>query len=548
MPEQELPKGFDTRQRGWYKKALENKGSIIVTDPYKDALDNKKYDVTFAKTVEDTSGNIVGVIGIDIALDKLSKKVSDITIGQEGYALIIDSTGSIIAHKDSERVGMTSKEDKVIEEVLNNKNKVFEQDIDNEIFIVLKRVDENTGYTILGLVPKKELTSKVNGVVLINIISAIALLTIAVIIASKFTKVKIINPIKMTVDALEEMSNGNFTIRVEKTKSMTTESEDIVDAINNTVMKVANILRSVDDASNHLKESSESLLSITEESSAIGDEVATSVQQIADGAIHQSEMLSDSSNIAEGLGEKVEVSIQNSKYMMSAAKEAKQSSNEGAMLVSNLTEAFDNMYTANLDVVEKVQQLEVKSNEIGAITDVMKGITEQTNLLALNVSIEVVRAGEAGRGFAIVAEEVRKLAKQSSDSALKIEKVILEVKSSVSGVFEKLKLSKELSDKTAINVHATNTSFKLIEETIEKLESNIETVTNSLEGIREDKDEVITNISEVSTVAQESAATSEEVSVSSEEQASGLQEIVTSAEKLTTLLEESKDIICKFKI
>lgn len=80
MPEQELPKGFDTRQRGWYKKALENKGSIIVTDPYKDALDNKKYDVTFTKTVEDTSGNIVGVIGIDIALDKLSKKVSDITI------------------------------------------------------------------------------------------------------------------------------------------------------------------------------------------------------------------------------------------------------------------------------------------------------------------------------------------------------------------------------------------------------------------------------------------------------------------------------------
>ena len=548
IPEQQLPKDFDARERGWYQDAIKNKGSVIATEPYKDATDNTKYDITFAKAVEDESGNVVGVIAIDIRLDNLNKIVSEIVIGQSGYALVFDSSGTIIGHKNSDMIGKTSKEDKAVEEMLNNKENMFEEKVNNVNYIVIKEIDKETGYTVIGLIPKEELTSQVNEVVVTNTIVAAALLIIAILGGSKFTRVKIIKPIRKTIDALEEMSKGDFTVRIEKDKTMASEVESMVEAINNTVIGVSDILKNISRASEELKDNSQGLLSITEESSAVGDEVARAVQQIADGAIHQSERINDGVQVAEKLGDKVETSINNSKEMMEAAMGAKNSSNEGLKLVNNLTLAFKETYSANLDVVEKVQQLEENSNKIGAITDVIKGITEQTNLLALNASIEAARAGEAGKGFTVVAEEVRKLAEQSSNSAQEIDKVITEVKLSVNDVFEKLKRSTELNDKTAVNVESTNKSFILIKEVVEELELNIEKVTDSLKTIKEDKDLVITNISEVSAVAEEAAATAEEVSASSEEQASGLQEIVSSAEKLSALSEDLKDMINKFKV
>ncbi|MEA4825377.1 MAG: cache domain-containing protein, partial [Clostridium sp.] len=99
VPDNSIPKDFDPSSREWYKKAMENQGKVIITNPYVDISNEKQYDVTFAKTVKDASGKIVGVIAIDITLDQLSNKVSSITMGKSGYAVVIDSNGVIIAHK-----------------------------------------------------------------------------------------------------------------------------------------------------------------------------------------------------------------------------------------------------------------------------------------------------------------------------------------------------------------------------------------------------------------------------------------------------------------
>lgn len=548
VPDNSIPKDFDPSSREWYKKAMENQGKVIITNPYVDISNEKQYDVTFAKTVKDASGKIVGVIAIDITLDQLSNKVSSITMGKSGYAVVIDSNGVIIAHKSIDKIGKTTKEDKSIEDIVTAENSTFEQEINSMKYLVFKQKEEATGYTVAALIPKKELTSEIIRVTIINIGVALASLILVIFIGNRFTKVKITNPIKKVVDALGYIGEGDFTVKVENGRNTSEEVEMIISAINNTANGVLEILKNVSRASESLKENSQSLLAITEESSVVGDEVARAVQQIADGSVHQSEKLNESVAISEKLGNEVEESLKDSSEMMKASKIVKVASDEGAELINSLTEVFKETYAANLEVVEKVKELEEKSNHIGAITDVIKSITEQTNLLALNASIEAARAGEAGRGFAVVAEEVRKLAEQSSSSALEIEKVISEVKISVNGVFEKLKHSTELNDKTSENVQVTSKSFENIKQFISILENNIEKVSKCLTEIKADKDEVIVNISEISAVAQEAAATSEEVSASSEEQSSGLQEIVSSAEKLNVLSEELKSIISKFKI
>ncbi|MCY6370227.1 methyl-accepting chemotaxis protein [Clostridium ganghwense] len=548
LPEEEFEEGYDPTSRDWYKEAVENKGKVIRTNPYTDINDDKLYVVTFAKTVEDASGKVVGVIGIDLMLENLSETVQQTTLGKDGFSIVLDKEGTIIAHKQAEKIGATAKEDKDMQDILDSKDKVFEKQIDGVNYMVFKQKEESTGYTVAALIPKAELTSKIIKEVKVNVLIAVIALILAIFMGNKFIKSTIIKPIQKIVGCLEEMQKGNFAVTVEKERGLTTEVETIIDAVNSTINDISGIIKNILSASEELKENSDSLVSVTEESSAVGAEVAKAVQQIADGSVHQSEKLNEGSDVADKLGEKVEESIEDSNSMVKAAVEVKKASSNGTQLISELTQVFEENYQANIEVVGKVQTLAEKSKEIGAITEAIKSITEQTNLLALNASIEAARAGEAGKGFAVVAEEVRKLAEESADSASQIEKVIGEVNNSVSEVAEKLNLSTELNDKTAQSVQVTNESFKQIKEAMDTLEANIEKVSYSLMGIKEDKDLVVVNISQASAVSQEAAATAEEVSASSEEQAAGLHEIVSAAEKLNNLSDQLRTVVDKFKI
>ena len=359
---------------------------------------------------------------------------------------------------------------------------------------------------------------------------------------------KITKPMVKLVNVLERIKEGDFTQRVEQDEKASLEVQQIIESVNNMIEDMVVVLGNVLDSSNKVKDSAESLAATTEQSNAVGDEVARAVQQIAQGANEQSHILEDSVNYASTLGEEVDKSTNNAKNMIKASLDVKQSTEEGIIVVNNLREVFEKNTKANNDVAKKVEILAENSNKISAITDTIKAITEQTNLLALNASIEAARAGEAGRGFAVVADEVRKLAEQSSVSASEIDKVINVIRTSVNEVLEQIVHSKELNVKTDKSVQTTNETFKKIEQAMELLQKDMNSVDSSLKEIKNYKDIVSEKIESAAAVSQETAATSEEVSASTEEQAAGLQEIVGAAENLNALAENLRESISKFKI
>ena len=545
-PFAEFDATYDPTSRGWYKEAVSNDGKTIATNPYEDAT-TKKYVVTFAKAVKDDQGKLVGVIGLDVDLQLISKMVGGIKLGKDGYSAVLDATGSIIAHKNKDLLGKNAEKESWIKNIIDSKESKLVLNVDGEKYLVYKNVDEKTKLTTLGFIPVAEQTAKIiEGLTTPFIVLVVSLLFILVV--GKLFSNKITSPMVKLVHVLEKIKEGDFTQRVEQDEKASIEVQQIIESVNNMIEDMVVVLGNVMESSNKVKDSAESLAATTEESNAVGDEVARAVQQIAQGANEQSGILDESVQYATTLGEEVNKSTLNAKNMIKASLDVKKSTEEGIVVVNNLREVFEENTKANDDVAKKVEILAENSHKISTITDTIKAITEQTNLLALNASIEAARAGEAGRGFAVVADEVRKLAEQSSVSASEIDKVITIIRTSVNEVLQKIMQSKELSAKTEKSVQITDETFKKIEQAIELLQKDMNSVDNSLKQIDNYKDIVNEKIESAASVSQETAATSEEVSASTEEQAAGLQEIVNAAENLNALAENLRESISKFKI
>lgn len=547
VPKQELPSSYDPTKTNWYKLALEKDGQVAITQPYEDAIQKGVYEITFAKAVKDAKTNqVIGVVGIDVKLSTISKLVSQVKLGDSGYAAVIDNAGTIIAHQDSELLGKTSKDEKWIDEILNSRESKGKYIISGKSYITYSLTEPETSWKIVGLIPESEVTSAISKSTIASIIISLILCILAAIVGVWFSG-SISNPINKLLGVLDKASEGDFTVIAENKKS-SYEVEMITNSINKMISNIVVLLKGIIDTSVGVKESSEGLVSIMEQSSEVGEEVSKAVQQISEGAQEQAESLDDSSVIVNKLGEDVNTAIENSISMLTASDNVKKSTQDGTLVIARLKDAFKETTNANLELEQGINVLAQNSNKISAITDTIKSITEQTSLLALNASIEAARAGESGRGFAVVAEEVRKLAEQSSSSAEEINKVISDIRESIVLVFNKIELVSKLAVNSEKGVENTNLSFISIENAIKLLEQNINLVSDTLQSVSIRKDEVIDKITSIATVSQETAATTEEVSASSEEQSAGLQEVLASAEELRVLSQKLDEMVKKFKI
>ncbi|MEW8956533.1 methyl-accepting chemotaxis protein, partial [Clostridium sp.] len=501
-----------------------------------------------SKAVKNANGEIEGVMAIDKKLDKLSDTVTSIDLGNNAFASVLSSGGTIIADTDKSLIGKNSKDVpwiKEVQEIENNSSKDII--LDDESFLVYKEIDEKTGLTLATFVPKNEIFNIVLKGMIFPITIFLLVLIGTVIVARIFTG-NLTNPIKDVVNILHKIKDGDFTEKAVLKPHYNIEISSMIDGVNTLIDDMSVLLKGVKDASNNVNEGSDTLFGVIRESIHVGEEVSKSVQQIAEGATDQASQLEESVNIVNSLEDEINKSIISSKKMLQVSYEVKESSTEGASSIETLSSNYERNTESSNAISDKVDLLAHKSEEIGLIVDTIKSITEQTSLLALNASIEAARAGEAGRGFAVVAEEVRKLAEESANSALEINKVIEEIKGSIKELYDEAHFTKKLNEETGESLEITKDKFSIIDNMINTLEENIKEFAISLDKINDSKDIVVTKISEVAAVSQETAATTEEVSAASEEQSAGLQEMDVQAENLKLSSENLNLLIEKFKV
>ena len=410
-PEKQPAEGYDPSSRVWFKMAAEGRKAIL-TAPYIFSS-TKKLGITFAAPIM-ANGEFAGAAGGDIALEDIVRLTGEIKLNGEGYAFLVTREGKIVAHP---RADATLKDigevvpgmDPGTLQKLAGSNAPSELSIDGRDTLVSIRAIEGTDWYLGAVTDRAKVLAPLHSLLLTLVLAGLALGIVAVTIAS-FALARMLGALNRLRDALTEIASGGgdltreLPIASRDEIGLTAQSfnrflaslREMFIVVRQRAVQLDSEVRTLDDATRRLSADSQLQADLSSSAAATIEEITVSINHIADNA-------TDAENTAINTG---------------------RISKESAAAVNQLASEIDRISGSVEQLSGTLTRLGTSSDQITRIVSVIKEIAEQTNLLALNAAIEAARAGEQGRGFAVVADEVRKLAERTAAATVEIGQLI----------------------------------------------------------------------------------------------------------------------------
>ncbi|QGU96884.1 HAMP domain-containing protein [Clostridium bovifaecis] len=543
-PENAAGVGYNHKTRPWYKVALDKRGQVVITEPYKDSQTGKAV-VSIVKAVE-KDGKVVGVVAMDISLETLSNQLSQIKVGESGYVFISDNKGVIIAHPQKEIIGKDEAAKlSVWNEIEKNTNGFARYDFQGKSKFSSYYTNEKTNWKLIASMNESELVNDTNSIKYLIMMAALIMGAVSIIVSFILSR-----GISVNINKLKEIFNkaaeGDLTTKVSiKSKD---EFGELGRAFNSMMDNISNLIKNIEVSSETILETSSNLASMAEETTASVVQVSKAVEEVASGAVYQAQNSQQSAEDMADLSNKLDNIAESTEKMGEVSSDTQSLSSRGLNRLKELTEKSHITKASAGEVSKTVQDVNSSMNEINAISDTISQITEQTNLLSLNASIEAVRAGESGRGFAVVADEIRKLAEQSRSSTEEIKKIIETIKGkSLASVQAMNKVENTVKEQDEAVIQ-TQEIFNKIINSIFVLNDRVEEIKKFVLEIKNKKDNVLGQIESISSISEETASSTEEVSASTEEISATMDEFTSYAEKLQKLSEKLEEEISRFKL
>ncbi|MBU2955808.1 methyl-accepting chemotaxis protein [Marinobacter sp. F3R08] len=311
-------------------------------------------------------------------------------------------------------------------------------------------------------------------------------------------------PIRETVAIANRVASGDLSTTIKSDRE--DEFGHLFAAFDTMVTSLRDLISQIDQGATNIASSSEELAAVTAQTSQGVSEQSDNTDQVATA---MNEMVATVGEVAKS-----------AESAFAGAQRADEKAAEGSEAVEATTALVTDLDKQSNDVMKQLRDLQGDTANIGSVLEVIKTVAEQTNLLALNAAIEAARAGEHGRGFAVVADEVRSLAQRTQASATEIETLIHNLVGSAESSVNKMEEGTELARETLLSAQKTGETIKQMVEAVEDIRqynSQIATAAEQQTSVAEDINKNITLIRDIST---QSAAATEQVSVSSGELAS----------------------------
>ena len=378
-------------------------------------------------------------------------------------------------------------------------------------------------------------------VFVITFVALIVAIVIGVVMGNKIG-----NPTRKVAERLVEIASGDLT----KSPLITKRKDEIgilVNATNEMQQDLQNVISEIHLASNTLSSQSEQLSQSAEQVKVGSEQIATTMHELANGAETQASSASDISEMMDGFAQAIQSSDESSRGIVEDSHLVTLGAEDGQKLMElsvNKMKDIDGIVKGSVD---RVKGLDDKTNEISTLVEVIQSIADQTNLLALNAAIEAARAGEHGKGFAVVADEVRKLAEQVSHSVGEITDIVATIQNESQSVVTTLENGyKEVTDGTE-QIQRTGEKFKEITSGIHAMTEKVEQISKNLAQVSANSQQINASVQEIASVSEESAAGVEETAASAEESVGSMEEVVASSQHLATIAMNLADAVSKFK-
>ncbi|MFI8576943.1 methyl-accepting chemotaxis protein [Rossellomorea aquimaris] len=543
VPSVSLPSDFDPTSRDWYKNAEEVRAGVVWSEPYVDTA-TEEYIITASRAIV-SDNNVVGVLGVDINLTKLTDRVSEMDIGFNGYPFLIGLDGTAIVHptKRGEDLSKLPFISKMLASEKDSDTIRYELDGDEKVLVYSTVPKTNwkvgSAYSMKDLIQSSKEIERL--LIVTALITLAVMLVLIVLISNKITK-----PIKQLQKTVTDVSTGDLSIQSEINSK--DETGLLASDLNKMIVNMKDTIQVVQQSVYNVRESAEGLSAVSEETNASSEEMAKAVTEIATGASQSAADSDRAHHQTEQLGTRINGVYEKSKAMSEMAGQADVMNQSGLNQVKELENAYHSSseYISSMEKV--ILSLEAKVKTIESVMGTITDISSQTNLLALNASIEAARAGEHGKGFAVVAEEVRKLADQSVKATEEVKRTIIEIQQGSHQAVDEMVKTKETFEVQNEVIERTNHVFDQTSQLMKSMQDEIERMYEEVGQINLEKDEVVNVIQMMAATAEQTAASCEEMSASTEEQVRAVQSVTEAAERLTDLSQELQSSIERFKI
>ncbi|MED4584086.1 methyl-accepting chemotaxis protein [Brevibacillus choshinensis] len=551
MTEEYSDPSYNYPNQPWYRLGESTKQVTDFSLPYYDDL-SKTSMVTVVAPFFTPDKKMLGMITDDIELSDIQKFVSETKVGETGWSFLLDQTGQYLAHPNAEKlmkqkitsddnpslVGISSSVMAGAEGTStftdpNGNNRIFYQKIPQTNWTIALVMPENELYTPLRLLFFKLLAVSILG---------LAVLIVVIHLFSKGLAKQIDKANQLSLS----LSQGDFTA------SMEIQTADEIgrmgERFNTMTATLRETLERVSYSSQQVAATSEQLMASAEQTSHATEQIAQSVQEIAYGTEQQVDATNKGGDVVTEIAKLIAQMEKGIEVVSSSTSEANQQAAAGNQMAIQTVAQMSAIHSQLGQTSAMVNTLGQRSQEIGEMISLITTIAAQTNLLALNAAIEAARAGEQGRGFAVVADEVRKLAEQSSSAAEQVSRIVADIQRDTEAAIAGMNHSETILGEGMSLVQSTGTAFDQITGSTRQLFTRTDALSSEMKQISEQMESIITAIDHISVISERSASNSQNVAAAAEEQNASMQEISAAATMLANMAEEMNDAIRVFKL
>lgn len=539
---------FELSERPWYEGVTKADG-VYFTEPYMDQVFGKVI-MSVMKEVK-VNNEPVGIVAIDIFLDSLPSIMDQYKIGKTGYSILLAPDGKAIYHPNEKLVmdkPFTSEKGDmgaIAKEMVAGKNGLKIATIDDKEYYIGYGPVEATNWSVATTVTKDEVYAPLRNMTK-NLIIYFTITILILISITYFLLKKMLKNVSRMSEIIKKVSAGDLTHRLDSHSK--DELGQVSNDLNSMLDHLKGLIHSVQDHAAQVAASSEQLNSSTEQTAEAAQIVARTIDSVTEGALQQSSSTKKVAETTEKMSEMFLRISSNSEMAARNSEEAVQKAKRGEDTVVSAVAQMETIKETVDNAADTIVKLGERSKEIGKIVDTISDISNQTNLLALNAAIEASHAGEHGQGFSVVANEVKKLAEESKQSAGKISEVIKVIQSETDIAVTSITHGTHEVKKGSEVIQNTGMTFHEITSIVSQVFEQMKDVSSAIRELSLNTKHIVEMARDVDKLAASAREQFENVAGTTEEQTATLEEIASASQELSSMASSLQDSVSRFKI